>query len=171
MPRSRSHHKFTTVLLFLYFAVIDLTVMPSNLSIPEGQLAAFECYGAESKPRPTVTWYKDSSQITNGSDPRVYISELSGTLFIRGLRTSDAGLYHCAVMNVAGRLISHKASLIVLPSGAGECVIVPFPYSRIVSCNGISHLHTCSKIMQGGGLIIKFVVDYSFLAYMYMRNN
>lgn len=96
--------------------------MPSNLSIPEGQMAAFECYGAESKPRPTVTWYKDSAQINNGTgaDSRVFISELSGTLFIRDVQNSDTGLYHCVVTNVAGTLTSRNTSLTVLPEKAGE---------------------------------------------------
>lgn len=107
------------------FAVLDLTVMPSDLSIPEGQMAAFECYGGESKPRPKVTWYKDSTHIMNGSsDARVFISELSGTLFIRDVRNSDAGMYHCNVSNVAGTLISQSASLTVLSPEEGESVCV-----------------------------------------------
>ena len=98
--------------------------MPSNLSIPEGQMAAFECSGAASKPRPSVTWYKDSAQINNGSDPRVLVSELSGTLFIRDVQSSDAGIYHCVVANVVGEITSRKASLTVLSSEIGECECV-----------------------------------------------
>ena len=109
--------------------------MPNNLSIPEGQMAAFECYGAESKPRPTVTWYKDSAQINNGADPRVFISELSGTLFIREVQNSDAGMYHCVVTNVAGTLTSQNASLTVLPAETGECACIgqdsPIPIFHI----------------------------------------
>ena len=100
--------------------MIDLTVMPRDLLIPEGQLAALECYGAESKPRPNVMWYKNSTQITNGTDPRVFVSELSGTLFIRDVQSLDTGMYHCVVTNIAGSRTSRKASLTVLSPGAGE---------------------------------------------------
>ena len=100
--------------------MINLTEMPRNLSIPEGQMAAFECYGNESKPRPMVTWYKDAAQIINGTDPRLFVSELSGTLFIRNVQNSDAGLYHCVLSNVAGALTSQSASLTVLPLGTGK---------------------------------------------------
>ena len=101
--------------------MIQLTLTPSDLSIPQGQLAAFECNAAGSKPRAEVTWYKDSAPISNGSDPRVYVSPFSGTLMIRESQPSDAGLYQCAVENMAGMIRSREARLEVITSNAGLC--------------------------------------------------
>ena len=99
--------------------MIELSVSPKNLSIPRGQLAAFECYAGNSRPRPIeITWYNGSERIINRSDPRVFISELSGNLFIRDVQASDEGLYHCvAENNIAGRAASEEATLSLLAAG------------------------------------------------------
>ena len=105
------------IILYSHVSVIEVSVSPRNLSIPKGQLAAFECSAGNSRPRPRVTWYNDTEPIINGSDPRVFISKLSGNLFIRDVQGSDAGLYHCVVENAAGRVTSSKATLSLIAAG------------------------------------------------------
>lgn len=92
-----------------------MTFGPNNLTIPAGQLAAFECNTAGSKPRATVSWYKDSTLIiSNATNRRIYISGITGTLMIREVQESDEGVYHCIASNVAGTETSKQARLSVV---------------------------------------------------------
>ena len=99
----------------VFYTVIQLTVEPGNLTIPEGKLAAFECYAGDAKPRAEVTWYKDSVRINADNNPRLHTSNLTGTLMIREVQASDVGLYHCVAENVAGTVMSREARLTLVP--------------------------------------------------------
>ena len=126
IPAGYSYNRYwvQAMKLILLSTEIRLSVQPNDLSLPEGQLAAFECNTAYAKPRAAVTWYKDSAPIDDAADPRVYVSRLTGTLMIREVLMSDRGLYHCDVLNVAGRLTSRGASLTVLASNVSGMIIL-----------------------------------------------
>ncbi len=81
------------------------------------QVAGFECHASSATPPPQVTWFKDSFEITLGSDDdRVFISNQTGTLLIREVTDSDEGTYHCQLSNIAGVLVSKRAVLTVISS-------------------------------------------------------
>ncbi len=88
----------------------DITVQPQNITVLQGQIAAFECKAENSLPRTTVTWYKDSIQLNVLTDS-MYVSDVTGTLFVRDVGVEDAGGYHCVCENGAGQVTSRVANL------------------------------------------------------------
>ncbi len=92
-----------------------ITVQPQNITVLQGQIAAFECKAENSLPRTTVTWYKDSIQLNVLAD-RMYVSDVTGTLFIRDVGVADAGGYHCVCENGAGQVTSQVANLTLAAS-------------------------------------------------------
>lgn len=84
--------------------------VPENLEIPAGQVAVFMCRIEGALPRPQITWFKDSTTL-NTSGARFYVSDVTGTLFIREVLEQDAGLYHCTATNTAGSRTSGQATL------------------------------------------------------------
>ena len=84
--------------------------MPEHLEIPEGQVAFFRCGTEGTLPRPQITWFKDSTAL-NTSGTRFYLSDVTGTLFIRDVLELDTGLYHCTATNAAGSSTSTQATL------------------------------------------------------------
>ena len=98
----------------LYFAVLgEITVQPQDVDLPGGQIAAFECRAEKARPEPTIVWYRGSTLLVSDG-AKINVSELTGTLFIRDIRSSDAGSYHCVASNVAGAVESRQASLSVV---------------------------------------------------------
>ena len=96
----------------------DITLQPQDVvDLPEGQIAAFECRAENARPEPSIAWYKGTTLIASGG-ARVNVSELTGTLFIRDIQSSDAGSYRCVASNVAGSVESRQASLNVSTTGA-----------------------------------------------------
>ena len=102
-------------------AVIGIfAAMPENLTIPRGQVAFFRCSVEGAQPRPLITWYKDSANL-NTEGARFHVSDVTGTLFIRGVLESDAGLYHCTASNGAGTIRSTQAILTLTAPPQCEC--------------------------------------------------
>ncbi len=99
-----------------------MTIHPQALSIPQGQIATFECEAANARPKPTVSWYKDSVLLNVSSD-RFYVSEITRTLFIRDVSSVDTGLYRCTLENVAGSIDSQPANLSI--DNTGKCLGTP----------------------------------------------
>ena len=71
-----------------------------------------------------MRWYKDSNILNVASNNRFYVSDLSGTLFIRQVQESDVGMYHCEVSNNAGSMSSSQAQLSLVNSVPSKCVCV-----------------------------------------------
>lgn len=89
----------------------DITVQPQDITILQGQIAAFECKAENALPRTTITWYKDSVRLDVPADRRLFVSDVTGTLFVREVGMADAGQYHCVCENGAGQVTSRVANL------------------------------------------------------------
>ena len=110
----------SSCLFFHLCAVLgEITTNPRNLTIPYGKIALFECAAADSVPKATITWYKDSvrlspnNNLSEGTGSVMGFSDFTGTLFIREVEKSDEGLYHCTAENARGTLTSQTAVLTV----------------------------------------------------------
>ena len=115
-----SHHNTGSYLishwfspLYLYTVLGDITIQPQDITVTQGQIAGFECQAENALPSHTVTWYKDSVQLNVSASTRYFVSSVTGTLFIREVEISDAGLYHCVCENGAGSETSEQALLTV----------------------------------------------------------
>ena len=104
-------------LIFPYFYLCtvlgDITIQPQDITVTQGQIAGFECQAENALPSHTVTWYKDSVRLDDLASPRYFVSNVTGTLFIREVVLTDAGLYHCVCENGAGSETSEQAMLTV----------------------------------------------------------
>ena len=89
------------------------------MTLPQGQIAAFECKAENALPSSTVTWFKDSTPLDVAADARLYVSDVTGTLFIRDIGLGDAGSYHCVCENSAGTVSSRSASLVIAAPNGG----------------------------------------------------
>lgn len=95
---------------------MDFTVRPSNLTIPSGQIAVFECESGDSYPAVSISWYKmmgnSPVNVLDIGDPRYNISSIN-TLYIRVAAASDAGTYLCVASNMVGSMTA-TAELMVI---------------------------------------------------------
>ena len=66
----------------------------TSVTVKEGDDLECLCYGTGGHPRPTASWYKDSSKV---SGPEY----LRKTLSLKNISKEDAGNYHCIVNNSA----------------------------------------------------------------------
>ena len=74
------------------------TIKPGNKAVKEGSMnVSFTC-NATSYPSPTLTWYKDGSGI-KGNSTNFALSQDMGTITIKKVEKSDAGLYVCNATN------------------------------------------------------------------------
>ncbi|CAH1243113.1 PTPRA [Branchiostoma lanceolatum] len=95
-----------------------VTQHPQNQTVTLDQSATFTCViGGD--PTPSVTWYKDSAEISTGG--RFNLGEttddlqntVTSTVTISGIQRGDNGQYTCKGTNSAGTESSEAASLIV----------------------------------------------------------
>ncbi len=101
-----------------------LTVEPQNVTVLEEQIAAFECAAGNALPRASVIWYKDSLPFNVSSSNRYYMSDVTGTLFIRDARASDEGEYSCECVNSVGSVTSVPAALSVVNSFQSKLLVI-----------------------------------------------
>nr|XP_009934850.1 PREDICTED: neural cell adhesion molecule L1-like protein [Opisthocomus hoazin] len=106
---------------------------------------------ARGNPQPTFNWTKDGKPFDLLSDPRIIVSNNSGTFVIqnRGIITNFQGKYRCYASNVLGTAMSEEIELIVpsvpkFPKEKIEPLDVEHGDSVILHCNppkGIPPLH------------------------------
>ncbi|KAK5871231.1 hypothetical protein PBY51_004123 [Eleginops maclovinus] len=89
--------------------------VPPVLSVPRveytavlGQPVSLECV-ADGQPQPEVSWHKERRAVVDGAHIHIFAN---GTLAIISTQRSDAGLYTCTAINLAGRA-SHDMRLII----------------------------------------------------------
>ena len=76
---------------------------PRSLEVAASQLAGFQCdASSDFTPPYTVQWFKGDVEVLPQSDARLHFVNETGTLFIRDVKSSDAGTYSCVVTNAAG---------------------------------------------------------------------
>ncbi|XP_015514704.1 protogenin B isoform X2 [Neodiprion lecontei] len=77
---------------------------PINQVQPSGRTARFECQ-AEGRPTPQIYWLKDSVNITMNPREKTFVSNNNKVgLVISSTVPSDAGIYQCVAVNVAGEI-------------------------------------------------------------------
>ncbi|XP_075288600.1 neural cell adhesion molecule L1-like protein isoform X1 [Opisthocomus hoazin] len=106
---------------------------------------------ARGNPQPIFNWTKDGKPFDLLSDPRIIVSNNSGTFVIqnRGIITNFQGKYRCYASNVLGTAMSEEIELIVpsvpkFPKEKIEPLDVEHGDSVILHCNppkGIPPLH------------------------------
>ena len=111
----------------------NFTINPQNLTVPPGQVATFECEAGAARPKALIKWYKDSTLLDEDGE-RLYVSDVSGTLFIREVDESDGGAYHCEASNGAGIMSSVTAQLRVMQNGRLFMVVVSIQASLSQFC-------------------------------------
>lgn len=79
-----------------------------------GDIAAFLCQPRKTVPPTLVTWSKNSVPIN--AENRFYISNVTGTLFIREVTAGDNGVYSCTASNDVGRVSGPMVTLKVVTS-------------------------------------------------------
>ena len=97
--------------LFLSLPVAPTIVISPNVSDPitEGDTISLVCT-ATGRPYATIQWYRDGTEITNGSLTSIYNEqfEANGLLFtssileVCSVSPGDAGAYSCIASNLAG---------------------------------------------------------------------
>jgi hypothetical protein len=113
----------------LYSTVLNnFTIFPSNLNIPIGETAVFECEAANSFPYSNISWFRTVNGVTQNilasNDSRIYIS-LVNTLYINNVVLSDAGIYTCVATNVAGTIRANaQLSVYEYPSVANSSTMI-----------------------------------------------
>ena len=120
------------------------------------------------RPAPKIRWYKNDEELVRiGSDDRLAIAN-NGTLSLKNLRLSDAGVYRCVASSESGNA-SWSASLTVSPgtsyhhSLAPDVSVLPESpsKSRIVNTTSNTVTLTWSPGHEGGaGKIIDYTVEY-----------
>jgi len=72
------------------------------------------CRPPKGDPEPKVQWIKDNMPLItdSGGDGRISMQK-TGSLRIRNVLKSDAGVYVCLASNIAGKLESNPAKLVV----------------------------------------------------------
>lgn len=83
-----------------------ITNTQNNINSVTGNSVELRC-PVSGDPTPRITWRKDNSPIV--SDSRHVLTD-SGSLVIRSLRASDAGVYSCVASNIHGRS-THSVSV------------------------------------------------------------
>lgn len=101
-------------LLYLYFAGIcsasTIATIPDRDQHTTDAQIEMTCKCSNSKPSPTITWFKDGSKLANGG--RVSIS--SNKLVISKLQIADSGNYQCNASNFLGTKESPVKTIQVL---------------------------------------------------------
>ena len=97
--------------LFLSLAVAPTIVISPNVTGPftEGDTVSLVCT-ATGRPYSTIQWYRDGTEVTNGSLTSIYNEqfEANGLLFtssileVCSVSPGDAGTYSCVATNLAG---------------------------------------------------------------------
>ena len=64
-----------------------------------GESATLPCQPPEGLPAPEVTWLREDSEVSNGSDASVGVA---GELMLPGARPQDVGEYVCRARNMSG---------------------------------------------------------------------
>uniref|UniRef100_A0A4W3JWV4 Hemicentin 1 n=1 Tax=Callorhinchus milii TaxID=7868 RepID=A0A4W3JWV4_CALMI len=74
---------------------------PRVMKVQVGHRVDIPC-NAHGLPTPTVTWYKDRSIVLDARGTRFTLGT-EGTLIVKEVQLSDAGVYRCVAINAAGR--------------------------------------------------------------------
>ena len=111
--------------LFSYWHSTD-TQLPDIVEHPVNQIAfigsnvTLNCT-ATGRPKPTITWMKDSDSYALQSNPRAKVIPVSDNqetiyhqLLITGVKKEDVGEYQCAAQNSAGEKTSEVAFLYII---------------------------------------------------------
>lgn len=118
------------------------------------------------RPPPKIHWYKDDEVVRTDTGDRISIAS-NGTLSIKNLRASDAGIYRCVASSEAGNT-SWTASLSVNPEArsragiASDASMLPEHPSkpRIINATGNAVTLTWSPGDEGASKIIDYTLEY-----------
>ena len=76
-----------------------------------GESATLPCQPPKGLPAPEVTWLREDSEVSNGSDASVGVA---GELMLPGARPQDVGEYVCRARNMSGLRQASSTHLSVL---------------------------------------------------------
>lgn len=92
---------------FITCADLPLSLVAARANVSEylvGSYVSLQCQ-AQARPRPTFNWYHDGKQVIPGSRIKIFPQAISSNdttvmvLAIASLIPSDAGSYHCQVID------------------------------------------------------------------------
>ena len=108
-------------ILLLFSVVPVISKQPQDLSadnrpVYQGGIAFFDClYSEGTRPKPSVTWFRNNVEIDVASNPNKYfLNERTNRLFISNVQNGDETNYHCMLTNKEGSVRSDTATLSVL---------------------------------------------------------
>uniref|UniRef100_A0A8C3YS51 Obscurin n=1 Tax=Catagonus wagneri TaxID=51154 RepID=A0A8C3YS51_9CETA len=116
----------------------SMQVTIEDVQAQRGGMAQFQAV-IEGDPQPTVTWYKDGTQLVDGPQLSQQQEGTTYSLVLRDVAQHDAGVYTCLAQNAGGQVLC-KAELLVL---GGESGTRPQVLSLLHT--GIWGSHECSS--------------------------
>lgn len=136
---------------------------PSSVTKVETDSVTLSCQ-YEGKPRPSVQWFKDGTQLEPSSSPRVTVTETgnetsaTSSLTIINLNRTDEAEYKCVVSNsIQANVSSEEAQLTVncksVSASHAECVVSDdgmFCLFRSVPHTCIADVHHQERVRQCG---------------------
>ncbi|XP_038412350.1 obscurin isoform X15 [Canis lupus familiaris] len=89
----------------------SMQVTIEDVQAQKGSTAQFQAV-IDGNPQPTVTWYRDNSQLVDGTRLSQQREGTTYSLVLRDVTHSDAGVYTCLARNAGGQVLC-KAELVV----------------------------------------------------------
>uniref|UniRef100_A0A480QS83 Obscurin isoform IC n=1 Tax=Sus scrofa TaxID=9823 RepID=A0A480QS83_PIG len=89
----------------------SMQVTIEDVQAQRGGMAQFQAV-IEGNPQPTVTWYKDGTQLVDGPQLSQQQEGTTYSLVLRDVAQRDAGVYTCLAQNAGGQVLC-KAELLV----------------------------------------------------------